>query len=97
MQTFEVSMLQEQSGLLAAIENTDICTFWYYPKEKTITVHERTAKMYQCRRIYTDMPQSFADDFVHPSTWPAFFEMYRRIDAGEKTAQASFSSIDRKN
>ncbi len=97
MKSFKLSTLQEQAGLLEAIENTDICTFWYYPQEKLITMNNRTAQIYQCQNIYTDMPRSFADDFVHPSTQPGFYEMYRRIDAGEKTAQASFSSIDQKN
>lgn len=97
MEGFEISEEQEQAGLLAAIENTDICMFWYYPKEQLITMGERTAQMYSCRRVYTDMPKSFADDFVHPSTQSDFYEMYRRIDAGEKTAHASFSSIDRRN
>ena len=87
----------EQAELLAAIENTDICTFWYYPQKKMITMDDRTARIYQCKKEYWNMPTSFADDFVHPSTRPPFYEMYRRIDAGEKTAQASFSSIDRRN
>ena len=93
----EKNMEEEQEGLLSAIENTDICTFWYYPQEKLITMDERTARMYSCKREYTDMPESFAEDFVHLSTRTDFFEMYRRIDAGEKTAQASFSSLDRRN
>lgn len=88
---------EELEGLLSAIENTDICTFWYFPQEKMITMDERTARMYSCKRKYADMPESFAEDFVHLSTRTDFFEMYRRIDAGEKTAQASFSSLDRKN
>lgn len=96
METLEPGSIQEQNSLLAAIENTDICTFWYYPKEKRITVNERTARIYNCKREYPDMPKSFADDFVHPSTQPAFYKMYDRIDAGEPTASASFSSIDRK-
>ncbi len=97
MKKFEEDIHQEQAGLLTSIENTDICSFWYYPPEKLITINERTARMYQCKRIYADMPESFAEDFVHPSTREPFYEMYRKIDAGEKTAQASFSSIDRKN
>lgn len=88
---------QEQEGLLAAIENTDICTFWYYPQKKMIAVNERTARIYSCKREYWDMPTSFAEDFVHPSTRSVFFEMYEKIDAGEPTAQASFSSLDRAN
>ena len=97
MHTWEISEWEEQSGLMAAIENTDICTFWYYPQEKLVTMSERTARMYRCRKIYADMPKSFADDFVHPSTQAAFYAMYDKIDGGEGTAQASFSSIDRKN
>ncbi len=97
MDTWKIAALQEQEGLLKAVENTDICMFWYYPKEKLIRMSERTARMYGCRTEYSDMPKSFADDFVHPSTQEAFYKMYRKIDAGEKTAQASFSSIDRKN
>lgn len=97
MKIFEEDIFQEQAGLLISIENTDICSFWYYPQEKLITINERTARMYQCKKIYKDMPESFAEDFVHPSTREPFYEMYRKIDAGEKTAQASFGSIDRKN
>lgn len=94
---FETNEAEEREGLLAAIKNTDICNFWYYPQEKLIIVNERTARIYSCKREYWDMPRSFAEDFVHPSTRDVFYEMYHRIDAGEKTAQASFSSIDRKN
>lgn len=97
MDTFRTDKQQEEEALLASLENTDICTFWYFPQEKLITVNERTARIYQCKRIYTDMPKSFADDFVHPATQSAFFELYHKIDAGERTAQASFSSLDRKN
>ncbi len=97
MNVLEPNIIEEQSGLLAAIQNTDICTFWYYPKEKRITVSQRTAQMYNCKREYLDMPKSFADEFVHPSSQEVFYEMYRRIDGGEPTAQASFSSIDRRN
>ena len=97
MKKFEEDIHQEQAGLLTSIENTDICSFWYYPPEKLITINERTARMYQCKRIYADMTESFAEDFDHPSTREPLYEMYRKIDAGEKTAQASFSSIDRKN
>ncbi len=97
METYEADRIQEQKGLLKAIENTDICMFRYYPKEKRITMSERTARMYQCKREYRDMPGSFAEDFVHPSTRDVFFKMYERIDAGEPCAQASFSSIGRKN
>ena len=97
MEIYETDRMQEQEGLLKAIEHTDICMFWYYPKEKRITMSERTARMYRCRREYRDMPESFADDFVHPSTRDGFFKMYDRIDAGETCAQASFSSLDRKN
>ena len=68
----EISREEEQSGLLTAIENTDICSFWYFPQEKLITINERTARMYSCRREYADMPVSFAEDFVHPAT-RAFF------------------------
>ncbi len=88
---------QEQAELLTAIQNTDICTFWYYPKEKRIAINDRTAQIYACKKEYLDMPKSFADDFVHPTTQPGFYEMYRKIDAGDPTAHASFSSLDQKN
>lgn len=97
MGPYENSEEQEQAGLLAAIQNTDICTFWYYPKEQRIAINDRTAQIYACKNEYLDMPKSFADDFVHPSTRPGFYEMYRRIDGGEPTAHASFSSLDQKN
>ena len=82
MNTFRTDTIQEQEALLASLENTDICTFWYFPQEKLITVNERTARTYQCRTRYTDMPGSFADEFVHPSTQAVFYDMYQRIDAG---------------
>lgn len=97
MKKLDITTIQEQEGLLKAIENTDICMFWYYPKEKLIRVNDRTADMYRCKKEYTDMPKSFADDFVHPSTQDAFYEMYRRINAGEQTAHSSFASIDLEN
>ena len=97
MDTRNTVEFQEQEGLLKAVENTDICMFWYYPKEKKIQMSERTAQMYHCQTEYSDMPESFADEFVHPSTKEPFYDMYRKIDEGETTAQASFSSIDRRN
>ena len=88
---------QEQAELLTAIQNTDICTFLYYPKEKRIAINDRTAQIYACKKEYLDMPKSFADDFVHPTTQPGFYEMYRKIDAGDPTAHPSISSLDQKN
>ncbi|MCI8418292.1 MAG: response regulator [Lachnospiraceae bacterium] len=97
MEGLEISRVQEQEGLFHALENTDICTFWYYPQKKLITIDDRTAQMYGCKNVYPDMPTSFAEDFVHPSTRAVFCEMYYRIDRGDRTAQASFSSQDRRN
>ncbi len=97
MEERAINREEEQAGLLTAIENTDICSFWYFPQERLITINERTARMYSCKREYADMPVSFAEDFVHPSTRAVFYEMYHKIDSGEDTAHASFSSIDRKN
>ena len=51
MDTWKIAALQEQEGLLKAVENTDICMFWYYPKEKLIRMSERTARMYGCRPL----------------------------------------------
>ncbi len=97
MEERAINREEEQAGLLTAIENTDICSFWYFPQERLITINERTARMYSCKREYADMPVSFAEDFVHPSTRAVFYEMYHKIDSGENSAHASFSSIDRKN
>ncbi len=97
MEERAINSEEDQAGLLTAIENTDICSFWYFPQERLITINERTARMYSCKREYADMPVSFAEDFVHPSTRAVFYEMYHKIDSGEDTAHASFSSIDRKN
>ena len=72
MDTRNTVEFQEQEGLLKAVENTDICMFWYYPKEKKIQMSERTAQMYHCQTEYSDMPESFADEFVHPSTKEPF-------------------------
>lgn len=97
MATFDSEKAREERGILEALGNTDICIFWYYPKERLLKPGDRMIRMYGCKKEYPDMPKSFADDFIHPSTKDAYFEMYQKIDAGEKTAQASFSSIDKKN
>jgi len=80
----------ELKGLSAALDNTGICTFMYFPKTKMITIPEKARRIYQCRETYIDMPYSFADDFVYQGDKAQFNEMYFKIDSGIQTATAIF-------
>mgnify|MGYP003278076745 CR=1 FL=1 len=73
-----------------ALEHTTTCEFYYYPQTETCIVPQRTCELYECREIYENMPQSFADDLVDEEFRPLFFEMYRKIHNGAKTASCEF-------
>jgi signal transduction histidine kinase/AmiR/NasT family two-component response regulator len=95
VETWNDEVKAEYIGLSETIQHTDICTFWYYPKKRLLTVSEKMMKVYGCKREYSDMPSGFADDFVHPSDREAFFELCERIKDGEKVSRGSFSNRDR--
>ena len=82
--------MTEIMGLSQALGNTGVCTFMYLPKTKTITIPEKARKIYQCSEIYTNMPYSFASDFVYKDDQPGFNDMYFKIDAGVQTAAFIF-------
>ena len=84
----------EARGLSLALDNTGVCTFIYFPKTKTITVPEKARKAYQCKEVYTDMPYSFAKDFVYMDDQPGFNDMYFKIDAGVQTSTFVFRNHD---
>lgn len=73
-----------------ALEHTTTCEFYYYPETEKCIVPKRTCELYQCRELYENMPQSFAEDLVDAEYKPVFFEMYRKIHEGEKTASCEF-------
>lgn len=76
-----------------ALEHTTTCEFYYNPQTRECTVPERTCEIYHCRDRYTNMPQSFAMEQVDQEYRPAFYEMYQRIQRGEKTAACVFHGI----
>lgn len=80
----------ETLGLSLALDNTGVCTFIYFPQTKTIIIPEKARKVYHCKATYTDMPYSFAKDFVFEEDQPGFNEMYFKIDAGVQTATYAF-------
>ncbi len=77
-----------------ALSAGGIYPFRYYPKDRLVIVAEITAEKFSCKRFYSDMPQSFADDMVCDEDKPAFCDMYHAIDNGEKKATVVFKSKD---
>ncbi len=89
---------REKPGDIAILENAlndaGIYTFMYYPQEQRIEIPERTCRAYGCRSVYTDMPWSFAKDFVNPKYRPAFYKIYDAILAGKRMAKGLFCNME---
>ncbi|MCQ5130401.1 PAS domain-containing protein [Butyricicoccus faecihominis] len=77
-----------------ALEHTNTCEFYYYPQSGECVVPERTASIYRSRAHYADMPRSFAVEQVDEVCRPAYYEMYERIQRGERTAACEYSSLN---
>lgn len=73
-----------------ALEHTATCEYYYYPQTGECIVPERTCGIYKCRERYTNMPYSFAADQVDESFHSAYYEMYERIQRGERTASCEY-------
>ncbi|QNM04327.1 PAS domain-containing protein [Qiania dongpingensis] len=80
--------------LRMALEGTTICEFFYYPKEQTAVMPERTCGVLQCRPSYENMPFSFAEERVAEETKGVYLEMFRRIQSGERTASSEICELD---
>ncbi len=80
--------------LKMALEGTDTCEFYYYPAERLGIIPERTADLIHCSRRYENMPEDFCSDMVEGQWQNSFLEMFKKIEAGEKTARAEFKVKD---
>jgi signal transduction histidine kinase/DNA-binding response OmpR family regulator len=65
------------------MEEMGIYTFRYFPQEKMIINADNTMKLYGCQQIYTDMPDSFIDNFVEEVYQKDFRKMYQEMDQGK--------------
>jgi signal transduction histidine kinase/ActR/RegA family two-component response regulator len=67
-----------------------ILMFRYYPKEKMIINSNAVMSHLGCKRMYLDMPKSFAEDEVDEKFVSAYEKVYDDIGNGEKEAGAIF-------
>ncbi len=62
-----------------------------YNLDTRIVEHEdRLVETYGVKKIYTGMPDSFADEMVHRKDRAAYLDMYRRIEHGARFATCDF-------
>ena len=91
----EVSFGSE--ALLKALNSTAIHYFSYDVQEGIIRIPQRTCERFKCSPLYSNMPYSFADNFVFEEDIPAFNKLYADIIGGADTADALFRSKNVKN
>lgn len=77
-----------------ALENTNTCEFYYYPRSGECMVPERTADIFHSQAYYENMPYSFALEQIDAAYHSAFYGMYEQILRGEQTAACEFKSLD---
>ncbi len=62
-----------------------------YNLDTKIAEHEdQLAETYNLKKVYTDMPTSFADEIVFDADREVYLDIYRRIESGEKFAACDF-------
>ena len=82
--------------LRMTLEGTEICEFSYYPQLNRADIPERTRRIYGCKPRYENMAHAFAQEMVLEEDREAYFDVFRRIHAGERYARAEFRSKDHK-
>lgn len=86
-----------EGELLKALENTAIHYFSYDVRGRTALIPQRTCNRFRCGPVYSDMPHSFAEDFVLDRDVPVFNKLYADINNGAETADALFRNKSEKN
>lgn len=76
--------------LLKALENTAIHYFSYDVRGGTAVIPQRTCERFKCDPLYSNMPFSFAEDFVMESDIPVFNKLYFDINGGAESSDAMF-------
>ena len=85
----------EETALLEAIDTTEICTFRYYPEQKTLYTNERTMEMYNIASRYNDLPDSLMNSFVNQEQRSEFVRMFNEINHGAKTSTCVVANLDK--
>ena len=81
---------ETDSSAQRALDAIGINSFRYYPKEKLLVNSDTTIRNYQCDKFVPNMPQGFADAYVHAEDREICCELYERAGNGEQNATAIY-------
>lgn len=96
-QLSECSALISGKDLLKALGNTTVHYFDYDVQHSSVKIPQRTCVTFGCEAEYSNMPYSFADDFVYEEDRTLFNKMYFDIIEGAETSDALFRNKSANN
>lgn len=91
----EILLEQVKAGdtlLKMALEHTDTCEFYWYPREGICVLPTRTSEKYHCKEDYENMPFGLAKELVDEKWQNEFLQMFDKVYHGEKTACTEFKA-----
>ena len=83
------------TGVTSALNNTDVSSMVYHPKENKIYFSKRACQIYHCSSTYEDAPFSFAEEFVNEESRQVFISMFDHINSGKPSASSLFYNTDK--
>lgn len=83
--------------IFKALEHTAIHYFTYDVRSRTVLIPQRTCERFNCGPVYSNMPKSFAEDFVFDRDIPEFSRLYTDIGSGEESSAAMFRNKSQNN
>ncbi|EEO27915.2 response regulator [Oxalobacter paraformigenes] len=83
-----------QTILHEALKNTSMYEFYYYPRKNLAILPRRMYEHYGYRERYPDVPYDFAREMVFGEDHENYFQAYRKIREGEKTATTTYRLKD---
>ncbi len=87
--------LENASAFEDMLNGMGINVFMYYPQERRMDIIGKACKGNGRRAVYTSMPDSYAEEAVHPNYREAYCALFNRINAGSHTARATFGNLDK--
>lgn len=83
-----------QTILHEALKNTSMYEFYYYPQKNLAILPRRMYEHYGYRERYPDVPYDFAHEMIFGEDHENYFQAYRKIREGEKTATTTYRLKD---
>ncbi len=83
--------LEKQNNFYDIVfERLNVYFFTYDIEKRTVICPEETTKAFGCKKLYENMPQSFADDFVADEYRQKFFQFYEDCNDGKEDCECVF-------